>query len=460
MQPAVRRALAQAAGEENFSTETAQRLVYAGDATRRLYPPEAVARALDTAQISRILRACWEHGVPVVPRGAGSGLSGGALPIQGGLVLDLAGMRRIMAIEPADQVAVVQPGVVTADLQAAAQAQGLFYPPDPASVSFCTIGGNLAENSGGLRAVKYGVTRDYVLGLQAVLMDGRVLRTGGRTMKSVVGYDLTRLLVGSEGTLAVITEATLKLLPLPEAKATVSALFASLETACQAVGQVLASGIVPTALEFMDQATLKAVEDFAHLGLPAQTQAMLLIDVDGAPEVVAGQAGRLAAILEASGGDPVRLAQTPAQAEELWRARRAASPAIFRLAPHKLNEDIVVPLGRLAEMVRRLEGVARQRGVLVVSFGHAGDGNLHVNIMHDASDPAQAQAAAQAVTDVFAHTLNLGGSLSGEHGVGIAKLGYVGAEMDPTALMLMRQVKQAFDPKGLLNPGKLLPPVT
>lgn len=460
MQPAVRRALAQAAGEENFSTETAQRLVYAGDATRRLYPPEAVARALDTAQISRILRACWEHGVPVVPRGAGSGLSGGALPIQGGLVLDLAGMRRIMAIEPADQVAVVQPGVVTADLQAAAQAKGLFYPPDPASVSFCTIGGNLAENSGGLRAVKYGVTRDYVLGLQAVLMDGRVLRTGGRTMKSVVGYDLTRLLVGSEGTLAVITEATLKLLPLPEAKATVSALFASLETACQAVGQVLASGIVPTALEFMDQATLKAVEDFAHLGLPAQTQAMLLIDVDGAPEVVAGQAGRLAAILTASGGDPVRLAQTPAQAEELWRARRAASPAIFRLAPHKLNEDIVVPLGRLAEMVRRLEGVARQRGVLVVSFGHAGDGNLHVNIMHDASDPAQAQAAAQAVTDVFAHTLNLGGSLSGEHGVGIAKLGYVGAEMDPTALMLMRQVKQAFDPKGLLNPGKLLPPVT
>ncbi|CAO0821998.1 Glycolate oxidase subunit GlcD [Desulfarculales bacterium] len=460
MEPTALDAIAQAAGPENFSAALTQRLLYAADACKDPggVAPRGVVRGVDTPQISRVLAACQSLGVPVVPRGAGSGLTGGALAVKGGIVLDLAGLTRILSIDSADQVAVVEPGVVTADLQTAVEAVGLFYPPDPASVGFSTMGGNVAENAGGLRAVKYGVTRDYVLGLKAVLMDGRIFRVGTRTIKSVVGYDLTRLLVGSEGTLAVITEITLRLIPRPEAKATLSALFDDLERACYAVQAVLRSGIVPTALEFMDQSTLMAVEQFAHLGLHPSARAMLLIDVDGPPEVVPRQGAQLARVLDEAGGRPVRLAQTSEGAQELWRARRAAGAALYRLSPNKLNEDIVVPLGRFPEMVRCLEQVGRKRGVRVISFGHAGDGNLHVNIMYDASDPAQNQAAHHAVSDIFAHTLALGGSLSGEHGVGTAKLGFVGAELDPVALELMRSFKQIFDPQGLLNPGKLIPP--
>ncbi len=461
MDPAALEAIALAAGPENFSACLPQRLLYAADACKDPggLAPRGVVRGVDTPQISRVLAVCQALGVPVVPRGAGSGLTGGALAVKDGIVLDLAGLKRILGIDPADQVAVVEPGVVTADLQAAAEAVGLFYPPDPASVGFSTLGGNVAENAGGLRAVKYGVTRDYVLGLKAVLMDGRVFRVGTRTIKSVVGYDLTRLLVGSEGTLAVITEITLRLIPLPEAKATISALFNDLDQACQTVQAVLKSGIVPTALEFMDQGTLMAVEQFAHLGLPASARAMLLIDVDGPPAVVQRQSADLAQVLAGGGGAPVRLARTPQEALELWRARRAAGAALYRLAPNKLNEDIVVPLGQLPEMVRRLERVGQQRGLRIISFGHAGDGNLHVNIMYDGGDPDQNQAAHQAVSDIFAHTLALGGSLSGEHGVGTAKLGFVGAELDSVALELMRGLKKVFDPRGLLNPGKLLPPL-
>ncbi len=457
MDPAALEALRQAAGADNLTASLLDRVVFASDATGQFHPPQAVVRAVDIAQVSRVLAACARHGIPLVPRGAGSGMTGGALALAGGVILDLAGLNRIIEINPADQVAVVQPGVITADLGAAAQAVGLFYPPDPASVGFCSIGGNVAENAGGLRAVKYGVTRDYVLGLTAVLMGGQVIKTGTRTMKSVVGYDLTRLLVGSEGTLAVIMEITLRLIPLPEAKGTVRAFYAATGQAAQAVRDLLASGMVPTAIEFMDQATLAAVEAHARVGVPPGAEAMLLVDVDGPPEVVRRQVGRVAQILRQAGGDPVQEAASPAQAEELWRARRAAGPAIFQVAPQKMNEDVVVPLGRLAEMMERLRGVEERWGVRLVTFGHAGDGNLHVNVMYDASR-GQTEAAHQAVGDVFAHTLALGGSLSGEHGVGIKKLGYVGAESDPAALELMRGVKRLFDPQGLLNPGKLLPP--
>ena len=457
MDPAARHALIHAAGAANFSEGPEDRLLYSYDATGKSYPPEAVVRAVEVEQIARVLAAASEHRVPVVPRGAGSGQSGGSLPVDGGLVLNLAGMDRILKIDPADQVAVVQPGVITADLQRAAEARGLFYPPDPASVEFCTVGGNAAENSGGLRAVKYGVTRDYVLALQAVLPDGRVLRTGRSTMKTVVGYDLTRLLVGSEGTLAVMTELTLRLLPKPEAKATVSALFHELETAARAVQAVLMSGITPAALEFIDSQSLGAVNAHAGLALPPEAEAMVLIDVDGAPEVVAGQARRLAQVLEAGGGRRVSLALDPAEAAELWRARRSMGPAMYNLAPDKLNEDVVVPLGRLAQTIRAIHAIGEKRGVLIPTFGHAGDGNLHVNVMYDASDAQQNRQAHQAVTDVFAQVLNVGGSLSGEHGVGNTKLGYVGAELDPVAMELMRGIKRLFDPAGILNPHKAVP---
>jgi glycolate oxidase subunit GlcD len=455
MDPAAREALRQAAGAAYFHDATRDRLLYASDATREFYPPQAVVRAMDKAQVCRVLAACTRHLVPVVPRGAGSGLTGGALAVAGGVVLDLAGMNRILSLSVADQTAVVEPGVLTAELQAAAEKRGLFYPPDPASVGFSTIGGNVAENAGGLRAVKYGVTREYVLGLKAAIMDGRELRTGAATLKSVVGYDLTRLLVGSEGTLAVILEVTLRLLAQPEAKATVSGIFAELGQAVAAVQTLIMSGIVPTAVELVDQRTLAAVEAFAGLGLPPSAQAMVLVDVDGAPEVVARQAADLAGIIARQGADPVEATHDPARADSLWRARRAAGPAINRLAPGKHNEDIVVPLGHLGEMMARLRRVEQERGVIIATFGHAGDGNLHVNVMYQ---PEQAEAAHQAVGDVFAHTLALGGSLTGEHGVGIRKLGYVGAEMDPVALAMMRGVKRLFDPLTLLNPGKLLPP--
>lgn len=457
MDPAARRALTQAAGQENYSDGPEDRLLYSYDATGRRYPPEAVVRAVDVEQISRVLAVASAHGVPVVPRGAGSGQSGGSLPVDGGLVLNLVDMDRIIRIDPADQVAVVQPGVITADLQRAAEAQGMFYPPDPASVEFCTVGGNAAENAGGLRAVKYGVTRDYVLALQAVLPDGRVLRTGRATMKTVVGYDLTRLLVGSEGTLAVITELTLRLLPKPEAKATVNALFHDLEAAAQAVQAVLMSGITPTALEFIDPLSLRAVDAHMGLGLPPEVEAMVLIDVDGAPEVVAGQGERLARLLRDSGGHQVRLALNEAEAADLWRARRAMGPAMYNLAPSKLNEDVVVPLGRLAQTVRAIHAIGERRGLRIPTFGHAGDGNLHVNVMYDAADPEQNRQAHQAVTDIFAQVLKVGGSLSGEHGVGVTKLGYVGAELDPVAMELMRGIKRLFDPAGILNPHKAVP---
>lgn len=453
----LQQALRRAAGPDNYQDCPKQRWMYGADASGLRHPPQAVIRATDTAQVGRVLEVCQAHAIPVVPRGAGSGLTGGAVPMAGGLVLDLAGMDRIISVSAQDMVAVVQPGVITADLQAAAEAQGMFYPPDPASVGFCSVGGNVAENAGGLRAVKYGVTRDYVLGLTAVLADGRVFKTGSPTMKGVVGYDLTRLIVGSEGTLAVITEITLRLMSKPEATRTISGLYPTLDGAAAGVRALLASGIVPTAIEFMDSACVAAVEAYASLGLPDWARAMLLVDLDGAPEVVERQAGEVARLLEEAGGRQVHLARDRAESELLWKARRALGPAVYALGQGKYNEDIVVPLGRLAEMVRRLQGIARERGVTIASFGHAGDGNLHVNVMFDPSDPAQLKGAQQAVSDVFANTLELGGSLSGEHGVGAVKLGFVGAEVDPVALELMRGLKRLFDPAGILNPHKAVP---
>jgi glycolate oxidase len=456
MNEAAFNALQQAAGQDNISQETGDRLLYATDGTCFRHPPEAVIRARDEDQISRVMAACTAHRVPVVPRGAGSGLTGGALPVAGGVVLDMVGMNRIIAIRPSDQVAVVQPGVVTGDLQEAAQAKGLFYPPDPASTSFCTLGGNVAENAGGLRAVKYGVTRDYVLGIKAVLPDGRLFRTGGANLKSVVGYDLTRLLVGSEGTLAVVYEITLRLLPLPEASATINAFYASLQEAAQGVQALLASGIRPVACEFMDAYCLKAVDAYAKLDLP-KAEAMILVDLDGPPEVVQRQSGEVAEILRGAGGNPVNQAKDQAEVDKLWKARRAMGPAVYQHGPGKLNEDLAVPLGNLAEMVKRAHAIGEERGLIIAVFGHAGDGNLHVNVMHDPADHEQLEQAEQAVTDLFAHCLSLGGTLSGEHGVGTTKLGFVGAEIDPVALELMRQIKEVFDPSGILNPHKKLP---
>ncbi len=450
-------ALFRAAGPENVSESPSDRHVYGYDASGAAGPAEAVVRAVDIGQISRILAVCTRHRLPIVARGAGSGLTGGAVPVEDALILDMAGLDRIRRIDPGDGVAVVEAGVVTAKLGTEAGKKGMFYPPDPASADICTIGGNLAENAGGLRAVKYGVTRDYVMGVEAVLPDGRIFCAGGSTVKSVVGYDLTRLLVGSEGTLAVIVSATLRLLPLPEAKATVSALFPGVDRAAEGVRSVLASGIRPTALEFVDGACLRAVSEYAGLALDPSAEAMLLIDIDGPPEVVGRQSQVLTGLLEKVGGESVRRAADAAESDRLWRARRSLNPAMRRIARGKLDEDIVVPLGRLAEMMDRIRRVAERTRLSIPVFGHAGDGNLHVNVMFDPEDPEQTETAHRAVSEIFDHTLSLDGSLSGEHGVGITKRPYVAAEIDPVAAELMRRIKTAFDPMGILNPHKALP---
>lgn len=457
MQPAIFKKLQRAAGGSNCSCSPSQRLLHSYDASGRSSAPEMVITATDTGQVARVLAECHRIGTPIVCRGAGSGLAGGAVPVAGGVVLDLAGMCSIKSIDPADQVAVVQPGVVTGELQAAAEAKGLIYPPDPASVGFCTVGGNIATNAGGLRAVKYGVTRDYVLSLEAVLADGTVMRSGAATFKGVVGYDLTRLLVGSEGTLAVFTEITLRLLPKPETVSTISASYIQLDRAVAGVQEVLASGIRPAALEFMDRTSIRVVDRYLDLGLSPETEAMLLIDLDGSLETVERQTEKIKTMLNRGGADQVQAANSAQSRKRLWSARRAVAPATFQLAPDKLGEDIVVPISKLGRMVSRLEEISQERGLPVISFGHAGDGNLHVNIMYDASDQEQSRAAQQAVSDVFAHTLALGGSISGEHGVGITKRGYAGAELDPAAVEMMRRIKAAFDPKNILNPHKKIP---
>jgi len=364
-------------------------------------------------------------------------------------------MDRVIEINPRDLLAVVQPGVINARFQKMVEEMGLFFPPDPGSAEFSSLGGNVAENAGGLRAVKYGVTRDYVLGLTAVIPGGEIIRTGVRTHKGVVGYDLTGLIVGSEGTLAVITELILRLIPKPEAKRTVEALFDHPTRASLAVAEIMAAGVTPTALEFIDHASLRAVDEYLSLDLPDWARAMLLIEIDGPPEVVDRHLGQVQHVLEQCEAGQVRTAIDAAQADVLWRARRAMGPAVYALAGGKINEDVVVPLSRIPDMVERLEALAAEAGLIIASFGHLGDGNLHVNVMYDPD--SQFELAHDTVSRIFDLTLELGGTLSGEHGIGLAKRPYISREVDPATLRLMKAIKLVFDPHHVLNPQKIFP---
>jgi glycolate oxidase len=371
-------------------------------------------------------------------------------------VLSTEKMNRILEINREDLTVLVQPGVINGRLQRELERHGLFYPPDPSSLNFCTIGGNVAENAGGARALKYGVTRDYVIGLEAVLPDGRIITTGVKTAKGVVGYDLTRLLVGSEGTLAMITKIRLKVLPLPEDVITLLALFHELEPAGESVQRIIAEGILPRTLEFLDAETIHAVENYKTIGLPGGTEAMLLIELDGAPSVITCDAERISAICEKLGGEII-MAENESARMKLWEARRAISPALFHISPAKINEDIVVPRSRLAEMLRRLKMLSERTGIRIVSFGHAGDGNIHVNLMVDREKKKEYEKAQKLVEEIFRITLELGGTISGEHGIGLTKRHYISMEIHPAELEIMKKIKQAFDPKNLLNPGKIFP---
>jgi glycolate oxidase len=457
MQDAIIKELAGIVGPDHLLTTPEERWTYAYDATDRAAMPDAVVFPGTAAEIAAIVRLANEHRFPVVPRGAGTGRSGGSVPIEGGVVVVLTRLNRIIEISRDDLVAVVEPGVILTRLKQAVEAEGLYYPPDPASADFCTIGGNVAECAGGAVAVQYGVTRDYVLGLEVVLPTGEIIIAGTRTMKGVVGYDLTRLFLGSEGTLGIITRITLRLVSKPPARQTLAAGFATLEKAAQAVSLILTSGLAPTALEFMDQITLSCVKEMLPFELPEATTALLLMAVDGQPQDVEERAARMARFCEAQGAGLVLRARTPEEAEGLWRARKVISPALLKVKPHKVSEDVAVPLGAIPALISALQEIARRRGLIIPSYGHAGDGNIHVNVLYDRQVPGEREAVHSTVEDIFTVVRQLNGTLSGEHGIGLTKAPYLGMELSPAAMALQQRIKAAFDPHHIMNPGKIFP---
>ncbi len=440
---------------DRLRTSLETRICYSFDATRKTFLPDAVVYPINAEEVRQTVLLANRYRFPVVPRGAGSGFSGGSLPVRGGVVLSTERMDRIVTVDTENLYAVVEPGVVTGTLKEEARKKGLFYPPDPASLKFSTVGGNIAECSGGMSAVKYGVTRDYVLGLEAVLGTGELLRTGVATAKGVVGYDLTRMLVGSEGTLGIVTRATLRLMPLPETAATLLAFFPENRKSADAVNAIVAARVTPSAMELMDRTAIDCVQALMPVPLPEGTGSALLLEVDGPEAQVAREADLLTEVCRAHGAIEVRRASDAQGRDELWKLRRSISPALLRVAPVKLNEDIVVPRSRLADMFAFLSDLSARRNVRIVNFGHAGDGNIHVNIMISGTDADETRRAEEAVAEVFRKTVEMGGTISGEHGVGISKAPFLEMEVGPLGVAVMKRLKACFDPNGILNPGKI-----
>jgi glycolate oxidase len=457
MNKSLRNRLIKIVGKEHVLSTPEDLAAYGYDATFEEGLPEVVVLPDSTEQVSEVLRLAHELKLPVITRGMGSGLAAGAVPVQSGLVLALTRMNRILEIDEENAIVRVQAGVVTADLQTAVERVGLFYPPDPGSVRHSTIGGNIACNSGGPRCLKYGVTRDYVLGLTVVLADGRVLRTGGKTIKDVTGYDLVGLFTGSEGTLGVVTEALLRLIAYPKQSRTAMAEFDDLDKASETVTAILQAGIVPVALELMDRTALACVEAAYHLGLNTDVEASLLIQTDGSDaEAVTREIEACAGICRQNGSIKVHLSEDPGDQAMLWVARQSMLSAQGRLAPNMLVEDITVPRNKIPEAVRRLRAISEQYGLPVSIFGHAGDGNLHPNILFDKRDPDQWATVQEMAAAIFALALELGGTLSGEHGIGLLKKAYLEDALGEVSVEVQRRIKAALDPAGILNPGKVL----
>lgn len=456
------RALADLLGD-GLRTDPGERLTYGYDNSRRQAIPDAVALPTTVDQVVALVRACRAQRVPVIARGRGTNTTGASVPVEGGVVVSFERMARIVDIRPGDRCAIVEPGVLNGDLQRALKPHGLFWPSDPTSADFSTVGGNLACNAGGPRAVKYGASRDNVLALTAVTGAGELIRCGSATTKGATGYDLQRLLVGSEGTLALIVEATLKLTPLPAARAALRATYRDVEAAAAAVARLMAQPATPSMLEFMDDRALELARAHqrTHAGttdLQDDAGALLMIEVDGDAATLPAALEALRAAADGDGCLGVDLAPDEAARERLWAARKALSPALRAMAPGKINEDVVVPVSRIPALVAGVRALARTHALPIVCFGHAGNGNLHVNLMYDPADASQSARAQATMAEVFALTLSLGGTLSGEHGIGLAKRDFMPQAVDAATLALMRAVKAAFDPDGILNPGKLLPP--
>lgn len=446
-------------GEKYLTTAREDLMCYSYDGTGMEFMPAAVAFPGSAAEISSIMELAGQELFPVVPRGAGTGMTGGALPVEGGLVLATSRLNKILEIDTENQVAVVEPGVITGQFQAAVKREGLYYPPDPASSDFCTMGGNVAECSGGPSAVKYGVTRDYVLGLEVILPDGRLMHTGVRTAKGVVGYDLTRLFIGSEGTLGIVSKIVVRLLTLPTHTKTYLVLTESLQQATVLVSEILKNGILPKTLEYMDSTALSVVNDYLPLEMEQSTRALLLIEVDGDEKSTAEQGEKLLTLLADRQKYQeileVRQAGNDREVEDLWKARRSISPATFKLRPHKISEDVVVPRSKIHQLVDFTEKMSQELGIVILTFGHAGDGNIHVNIMVDKDNPLEDEKSREAKRRLFDHVMTLGGTLSGEHGIGITKAPFLSLELDETSLAIMEKIKTLFDPNNILNPGKI-----
>jgi glycolate oxidase len=444
-------------GKEYVLTSPEDLAVYSYDATFAESQPDVVVLPSTTEQVSEVVKLAAETRTPIVPRGMGSGLAAGSVPaIPGGIVVSLTRMNRILEIDTENATVLAEAGVVTADLQVAVEERGLFYPPDPSSIRHSTIGGNVACNAGGPRCLKYGVTRDYVSGLTVVLADGSILKTGGKPIKDVTGYDLNGLFTGSEGTLGIITETLLRLVSKPRYARTALVEFAALNDASRTVNAILTAGILPASLELMDQTALQCVEEAQRLGLNTNVEASLIIETDGADEqTVQREIEAAARICRETGAHTVRMAHDETLRANLWKARRSISPSLARKAPNKLGEDITVPRSAIPEVIQRLRGISVKYGLPIVIFGHAGDGNMHPNILFDKRQPEQWQKVEQMVAEEFEASLALGGTLSGEHGVGVLKRSYLEKALGPVSIAVQRTIKRALDPLNILNPGKM-----
>jgi glycolate oxidase len=451
----VRDRLRRIVGDENMIIDPEKVEPYGQDAVKEKFPPEVVLFPRTAGEIAEILKLANEENFPVTARGGGVGYSGGAVPVQGGVVIGTDRMNQIREIQADDLYVVTEPGVTTYALQQAVEAERLFYPPDPASYRESFIGGNIAENAGGIRSAKYGVTKNYVMGLEVVMPTGEIIRTGGRTRKNVVGFDLTGLICGSEGMLGIITEATLRLLPLPEATSTVRATFRSMRDACACVARFSRARITPVAIEVLDRNAIRAVETHYAFGLAADADALLIVSVDGSLDEVARASDIVEGVLKEGGGFDLQRAYSRDDEDRLWDVRRALSPAIKKFGSLKFNEDVVVPRSKVPDLIERVEAIGERHNTFVVNFGHAGDGNIHVNFMCDRDDAEAVQRARNAVRETFEVAVELGGTISGEHGIGYVKAPYLDIALSRSTVQAMRQIKDALDPNGILNPGKM-----
>jgi glycolate oxidase len=454
----IRKELTGIVGKRYVLFEPEDLVAYSYDGTFAEQRPDIVVQPDSTEQTSALLKVASREGIAVVPRGMASGLAAASVPLEGGMVLDTCRMNRILEIDEVNFTVTAQAGVITQILADTVAKKGLFYPPDPSSIKQSTLGGNAACNAGGPRCLKYGVTSDYVMGLTVVLADGRVLKTGGKAIKNVTGYNLTQLFVGSEGTLGVITELVLKLIPLPKVARTAKAVFPRLVDASNCVNDILSAGITPATIELMDETTISTIEEALHLGLPLDVEAILIIEADGMDEEsVIKEIEAIAKICRNRGARDVEVARTEQERTRLWSARRSISPSLARRAPNKLGEDISVPRSAIPDAVAAIKEISRKHDIPIAIFGHAGDGNLHPNILFDKRDPVQVEKMKQAAGDIFATAVQLGGTLSGEHGVGNLKMPYLELDIGPIFIDLMGDIKQALDPKNILNPGKVVP---